>query len=43
LCGTSKVRNAITSGGSMDELRSKWQAELTSFQKIRDKYLIYRD
>lgn len=43
LCGTSDVRNAIINGSSLDELRSKWQAELTSFKKIRDKYLIYRD
>jgi uncharacterized protein YbbC (DUF1343 family) len=43
LCGMSAIRSAITSGSSLDELRSKWQAELASFQKIRDKYLIYRD
>jgi uncharacterized protein YbbC (DUF1343 family) len=43
LCGTSKVRNAIISGDSLDKLRNNWQTELTSFKKIRDKYLIYRD
>ena len=43
LCGTSEIRNAITSDDSLDELRNKWQAELTSFKKIRDQYLIYRD
>jgi uncharacterized protein YbbC (DUF1343 family) len=43
LCGTSAVRDAITSGASLDSLRSKWQVELESFLKIRDKYLIYRD
>jgi len=43
LCGTSTIRNAITSRSSLNRLRNKWQAELESFQKIRDKYLIYSD
>jgi len=43
LCGTSVIRNTITSGSSLDELQGKWQAQVASFQKIRDKYLIYRD
>ncbi|MBN2316402.1 MAG: DUF1343 domain-containing protein [Sedimentisphaerales bacterium] len=43
LCGTSDVRNAIIGGSSLDELRNKWQTELASFKKIRNKYLIYRD
>jgi uncharacterized protein YbbC (DUF1343 family) len=43
LCGSPAIRNAITSGSSLYELRDKWRAELTSFKKIRDKYLVYRD
>jgi len=43
LCGTSKVRNAITSNSSLDALRSKWRKELESFLKIRAGYLIYPD
>ncbi len=43
LCGTSTARNAITSRSSLDQLRNKWQAELKSFLKIRDKYLMYPD
>ncbi len=43
LCGTSKIRNAITSHSSLAVLQNKWQAELESFQKIRGKYLVYRD
>jgi uncharacterized protein YbbC (DUF1343 family) len=43
LCGTSTIRKAIMNGASIDELREKWQPDLTSFRKIRDKYLIYRD
>jgi uncharacterized protein YbbC (DUF1343 family) len=40
LCGISEVRNAITKGSSLDTLRNKWQVELDSFRKIREKYLI---
>lgn len=43
LCGTSKVRQAISNGTSMKELSAGWQAELQSFQRIRKKYLIYPD
>jgi len=43
LCGTSKIRNAITSGASLSELRNQWQPELQAFRKTRDKYLIYHD
>ena len=43
LCGTSKVRKAIISGSSLDELRNEWQSDLQSFQKLRAKYVVYRD
>ncbi len=43
LCGTSAVRNAITSRSSLNKLRNKWQAGLESFRKIRNKYFIYPD
>jgi len=43
LCGTSKIRNAITSHSSLDVLQNRWQKELESFLKIRDGYLIYSD
>ena len=43
LCGTSKIRNAITSHSSLDVLQNKWQAELESFLKIRAGYFIYPD
>jgi uncharacterized protein YbbC (DUF1343 family) len=43
LCGTSAIREAITSGRSADELRNLWRPALESFLKIRDKYLLYRD
>jgi uncharacterized protein YbbC (DUF1343 family) len=43
LCGTSKIRNAITNGSSLDVLQNKWRKELESFLKIRAGYLIYPD
>jgi uncharacterized protein YbbC (DUF1343 family) len=43
LCGTSKIRNAITGNSSLDALQSRWQKELESFLKIRAGYLIYPD
>jgi uncharacterized protein YbbC (DUF1343 family) len=43
LCGTSKIRNAITSHSSLDILQKKWQKELESFKEIRAGYLIYPD
>ena len=43
LCGSPKVRQAISSGASLKELRSKWQVELNEFREIRAKYLIYPD
>jgi uncharacterized protein YbbC (DUF1343 family) len=43
LCGTSKIRNAITGNSSLDALQNRWQKELESFLKIRAGYLIYPD
>ena len=43
LCGTSKIRNAITSHSSLDVLQNKWQKELESFLVMRAGYLIYPD
>ncbi|KPK35269.1 MAG: hypothetical protein AMJ65_17495 [Phycisphaerae bacterium SG8_4] len=43
LCGTPKVRQAISDGTSLEKLREEWQVELKAFRKIRDKYLIYGD
>jgi uncharacterized protein YbbC (DUF1343 family) len=43
LCGTSKIREAITNQSPLNNIRSKWQAELESFKKIRKKYLLYQN
>lgn len=42
LAGTAKLRNQIVSGMSEDEIRNSWQADLDKFQKVRNKYLIYK-
>lgn len=41
LCGTSAIREAITNRSPLEKLREIWQADLKSFLKIRDKYLMY--
>jgi len=43
LSGTSSIRQAITTGSSLEQLRKDWQAELKSFLKIRKKYLMYTE
>jgi uncharacterized protein YbbC (DUF1343 family) len=43
LCGTPKVRRAISDGASLEKLREEWQVDLEAFRKIRDKYLLYAD
>jgi uncharacterized protein YbbC (DUF1343 family) len=43
LCGTSKIRNTITSHSSLDVLQDKWHVELEFFMEIRAGYLIYSD
>ena len=41
LCGTDKVRNAITEDASLGDLKAAFQQEIESFKKLRKQYLIY--
>ena len=41
LCGSSAIREAITTQSSLEKLRESWQVELKSFLQIRSKYLMY--
>ncbi len=41
LCGTSKIRLAISNRSSLDELRQSWRPAVESFMQIRQKYLLY--
>jgi len=43
LCGTTKIRDAITNNSLLDVLQNRWQKELEAFLKIRAGYLIYPD
>lgn len=41
LAGTTTLRKQIESGMSEEEIRKTWEPGLTSFKKIRSKYLLY--
>lgn len=43
LAGTDKLRKQIISGMSEEEIRDSWEEDLDSFEKVREKYLLYRD
>ena len=41
IAGTSRIREVIESGGSMDDLWSWWKTDLDEFKRIRENYLLY--
>ncbi len=41
IAGTSKIREAIEAGKSVEDLESGWQPNLQSFLKVRERYLLY--
>ncbi|MEM8584364.1 MAG: DUF1343 domain-containing protein [Bacteroidota bacterium] len=41
LAGSDELRRQISSGLSESEIRASWQAGLTTFLQIREKYLLY--
>lgn len=43
LAGTDKLREQIESGLTEIQIRESWQEDLTTFKKIRKKYLLYTD
>jgi uncharacterized protein YbbC (DUF1343 family) len=43
LAGTETLRQQIEAGKSEKEIRESWQPALDNFNKIRKKYLLYRD
>ncbi len=43
LAGTDKLRKQIAAGLSENEIRQSWKPQLTEFNKIRKKYLLYPD
>lgn len=43
LAGTKTLRTQIMDGKSEEAIRQSWQADLTHFKAIRQKYLLYAD
>ncbi len=41
LAGTKSLRLQIESGQTEEQIRASWQADLTAFRAIREKYLLY--
>ena len=43
LAGTDELRKQIVAGKSAQEIRNSWKKDLEAFQKIRVKYILYKD
>ncbi len=43
LSGTDKLRKAIVSGKTQQEIKHSWQESLTKFKALREPYLLYSD
>lgn len=43
LAGTKKLQQQIKDGVKEDKIRANWEKEVDAFQKIRKKYLLYKD
>lgn len=43
LAGTDELRKQIISHKSAEEIRNSWKKDLQEFEKIRTKYIIYKD
>jgi uncharacterized protein YbbC (DUF1343 family) len=41
ISGTSKVREAIERGDSLDAIRASWEAPLSEFERLREQFLVY--
>ena len=41
ISGTSKLREAIERGDSLDEIQSSWQLPLSEFMELRARFLLY--
>ena len=43
LAGSSDLRKGIMDGVTLDEMRAKWDVEITAFKEMRQAYLIYEE
>ncbi len=41
LCGTAAIREAITAGKPLTDLKTTWATECEAFRRIRRQYLLY--
>jgi uncharacterized protein YbbC (DUF1343 family) len=41
ICGTSKIREAIEAGRSLEEISTAWAAPLAHFNQVRNPFLLY--
>lgn len=41
ISGTDRLRNAFERGDSLEDLERSWQSELSEFERVRQKYLLY--
>ena len=41
ISGTSKLRQAIERGDSLDKIQKSWQRPLSEFMKLRERFLLY--
>ena len=41
IAGTSKIREAIEGGGSIEAIEESWKEELETFRRVRRNYLLY--
>jgi uncharacterized protein YbbC (DUF1343 family) len=42
LAGTKQLRQQIEAGMTEEEIRATWQADLTQYKQMREKYLLYQ-
>jgi uncharacterized protein YbbC (DUF1343 family) len=43
LAGTDKIRNALTEGGSVDDIVRSWRGGIASFMERREDFLLYKN
>ena len=41
IAGTTKIREAIEQGSTLEDIQASWQEPLTEFRRMRDEYLLY--
>jgi uncharacterized protein YbbC (DUF1343 family) len=42
LSGSARLRQLVDAGAGADDVVGAWQAELAAFDRLRERYLLYR-